>query len=116
MPGTKENELNQKRLTALEFMVDTGAQARGPVLPSWVLATAQMVLVRLCVRRTQEVWTLKLTQPSRAPPRPCLSTFVQNIVPSCGALKGNDFRRRNFSASGNISQPRMAAAAASGQW
>lgn len=98
----------------MEFMVEAQAAGRGPVLASWALATAQMVLVRLC-SRIQVVWTLKLRQPGRALPRPCLSTFVQNIVPFHSALKGNDFRRRNLSACGNISPPLMAVAAANGQ-
>lgn len=51
-----------------------------------------MVLVRLCAR-IQVVWTLRLTQPGGALPRLHLSTFVQNIVPFRGALKGNDFGR-----------------------
>lgn len=98
----------------MEFMVEAQAGGREAVLASWALATARTLLVRLC-ERIQVVWTLKLIQPGRALPHPRLSTFVQNIVPFHGALKGNDFRRRNLSPCGNISPPLMAVAAANGQ-
>jgi hypothetical protein len=104
-------------VTTVEFRLEARAGGRGPVSASWALATAQMVLVSICVM-IQEVWTLKLTGPAEfrpAPPHPRLSTFVHNTVPFCGALKGNDFRQRNLCACGNSSPPLMAAAAANGQ-
>lgn len=53
------------------------------------------MLVSLC-ERTQRLWTLRLTSQAVLP-YPHLSTFVQDIVPFHGALKGNDFRHMNLS-------------------
>lgn len=111
MPGTKENELNQN--VNYCHWSSWWKSRHGAEGLSWQAGPRPPCTDGVCWRI--QVWTLKLIQPGRALSCPRLSTFVQNIVPFHGALKGSDFRRRNLSACGNISPPLMAVAAANGQ-